>query len=185
MGFSCGDVLVSPPIYSYCLFSPNHSFTKWEEKETEIPLIDETRATQQRSLTLMEVHHHHQGVENEADFWPVEHPLEPRDEDRPVKCPMPESSVINDGGMQEKRLAESVRKRTEISAAMADKEGTAAMEAAAEAPASARGVRKRHHTLTRGDLEITPFMRTPSLPPLPTQNVTIFQMLQQVDKFES
>lgn len=47
----------------------------------------------------MEVHHHQQqqqqGVENEADFWPVEHPLEPRDEDRPVKCPMPQSSVIN------------------------------------------------------------------------------------------
>ena len=47
----------------------------------------------------MEVHQHHQqlqvGVENEADFWPVEHPLEPRDEDRPVKCPMPQSSVIN------------------------------------------------------------------------------------------
>lgn len=43
----------------------------------------------------MHPHHHHQGDENEADFWPVEHPLEPRDEDRPVKCPMPESSVIN------------------------------------------------------------------------------------------
>ena len=36
-------------------------------------------------------------VEVELDFeiWPVEHPMEPPDEDRPVKCPMPESSVIN------------------------------------------------------------------------------------------
>lgn len=68
-----------------------------DEKESEIIFIDETRATQQRNLALMEVHHNHnhEGAENEADFWPVEHPLEPRDEDRPVKCPMPESSVIN------------------------------------------------------------------------------------------
>lgn len=31
------------------------------------------------------------------EIWPVEHPSEPPDEDRPVKCPMPadSSSVIN------------------------------------------------------------------------------------------
>lgn len=36
------------------------------------------------------------GVELEGEFWPVEHPLEPGEEDRPVKCPIPTaSSVIN------------------------------------------------------------------------------------------
>ena len=43
----------------------------------------------------MEGHQHNQGVEKSTDFFPVEHPVEPTDEDRPVKCPMPESSVIN------------------------------------------------------------------------------------------
>ncbi|XP_028767045.1 uncharacterized protein LOC114724767 isoform X2 [Neltuma alba] len=175
MGFSCEDVL---------------------EEQNEIHLTDETIATQQRSLALMEVHRHHhqhpqqqqQAAENEADFWPVEHPLEPRDEDRPVKCPMPQSSVINDGGMHEKRFAESIRKRAEASAEMAEREGEGARRTGMEAdpPDPARAVRKRHHTLTQGgDLEITPFIRTPPLPPLPSQNVTVFQMLQQVDKFDS
>lgn len=35
------------------------------------------------------------GVEGEVEFWPIEHPVEPSDEDRPVKCPIPHSSVIN------------------------------------------------------------------------------------------
>lgn len=35
------------------------------------------------------------GVKNDAVFRPVEHPMEPPDEDHPVQCPMPESSVIN------------------------------------------------------------------------------------------
>ncbi|XP_061367055.1 uncharacterized protein LOC133310172 [Gastrolobium bilobum] len=160
MGFSCGD--------------------HFDEKEIEFPLIDEISATQESSI-IMEVHHH-RGVDKNTDFFPVEHPMEPPDEDRPVKCPMPESSVINDERMHENRFAESLRKRVEISGDMADRERTVSMDT--EAPA--RGVRKRHHTLTHeGDLVMTPFMRMPPLPPLPTQNVTIFQVLQQLDKFES
>ncbi|XP_019462750.1 PREDICTED: uncharacterized protein LOC109361686 [Lupinus angustifolius] len=164
MGFSCQD----------------HS----EEKESEFQLIDETSETQQGSI-IMEMHHHHHnhvGVEKNTDFWPVEHPMEPPDEDRPVKCPMPESSLINDGGMHENRYAESLRKRVEASGAMEDKERTATT--GTEPPA--RGVRKRHHTLTNGgDLVMTPLMRMPSLPPIPAKNMTIFKMLQELDKFES
>lgn len=60
----------------------------------EFSLIDESIATTQSSI-IMEVYHHpHLRVDN-TDFFPVEHPLEPPDEDRPVKCPMPESSVIS------------------------------------------------------------------------------------------
>lgn len=43
-------------------------------------------------------YHHGNGIEFDLDveFWPVEHPMEPPDEDRPVKCPIPTaSSVIN------------------------------------------------------------------------------------------
>lgn len=39
---------------------------------------------------------HNLGVELvEMEFWPVEHPIEPHDEDRPVKYPMPDASVLN------------------------------------------------------------------------------------------
>ncbi|THF95570.1 hypothetical protein TEA_019007 [Camellia sinensis var. sinensis] len=38
------------------------------------------------------------GVECNTDFWPVEHPIEPPDEDQPVKCPKPDSSVMNVNG---------------------------------------------------------------------------------------
>lgn len=40
-------------------------------------------------------HHHHHAVEFDVEFWPVEHPMEPQDEDRPVRCPIPTSSVVN------------------------------------------------------------------------------------------
>ncbi|KAK7260555.1 hypothetical protein RIF29_26704 [Crotalaria pallida] len=157
----------------------------FDEKESEFHfhLIDETSATQEQGSIIMEMHHHqqhHHGVEKNTDFWPVEHPMEPPDEDRPVKCPMLESSVVNDGGMQENRFGESLRKRAEVSKAMEDRERTTTTEP------PARGVRKRHHTLTNGgDLVMTPLMRMPPLPPSPAENITIFQMLQQLDKFES
>lgn len=162
MGFSCED----------------HS----EEKEREFTLIEETSVTTQNSI-IMEVyhHHHHQRVDNNTDFFPVEHPMEPPDEDRPVKCPMPESSVISDERMHEKRNTESIRKRGEMS-------GSGQRTAGMDTDAPARGVRKRHHTLTHGssgDIVMTPLMRMPHLPPLQSQNITIFQVLQQLDKFES
>lgn len=93
-------------------------------------------------------------------------------------------AYMQDGGMHEKRFAESVRKRADVSAEMTERERTAAMMDAEPPAPPARAVRKRHHTHTHGDLEITPFMRMPPAPSLQTQNVTIFQMLQQVDKFE-
>lgn len=45
----------------------------------------------------MEVHHHHHQpheAELEIEFWPLEHPTEPPDEDQPVKCPMLSTSAI-------------------------------------------------------------------------------------------
>ncbi|XP_059659156.1 uncharacterized protein LOC132305542 isoform X2 [Cornus florida] len=146
------------------------------DKESLIPVIDETRETRLRGG--MDVHQN--GFQSEVEFWPVEHPIEPLDEDRPVKCPMPDSSIINDGQIHEERFPESLRKRTEQSAVV-NKEGMMVMSR--EPPV--RAVRKRHHTLTRRDQTITPLLRMPPLHPLPAQNVTIFQMLQHFDKFQS
>ncbi|XP_068332917.1 uncharacterized protein [Pyrus communis] len=185
MGFSCED--------------------DFDGREGEAPLLYETRENQHRSSRCMDVHNHdhHMQVEVDFEFWPVEHPLEPPDEDRPVKCPMPDSSVINidfvsrkmhlqGGGRKEKRLSESnsMRKRTEASSAPGaaySNQGLMNPTVAAVATAPpVRAVRKRHHhTLTRGDHMISPLRRMPPLPSLPTQSITVFQMLQQFDKFDS
>ncbi|OMO72555.1 hypothetical protein COLO4_27577 [Corchorus olitorius] len=120
--------------------------------------------------------HHNNAIEFDIEFWPVEHPMEPPDEDRPVKCPMPASSSIN---IDRKSFEESSRKRSEVP------EMGARGVAVATAP-PARAVRKRHHhTLTPDDHIMKPLVRMPPLPPLPTQNLTIFQMLQEFDKFNS
>ncbi|KAM0964363.1 hypothetical protein ACFX2C_020418 [Malus domestica] len=175
MGFSCGD--------------------DFDGEECKAPLLYETRENQHSGSGCMDVrnhHRHHMQVEVDFEFWPVEHPLEPRDEDRPVKCPMPDSSVINEGGRKEKRFSESnsMRKRTEASSAAAaaySNQGLIDQTVVAVAtPPPARPVRKRHHhTLTRGDHMISPLRRLPPLPSLPTQSITVFQMLQQFDKFDS
>ncbi|CAL5339096.1 unnamed protein product [Camellia sinensis] len=59
------------------------------------------------------------GVDCNKELWPIEHPVEPPDEDQPVKCPMPHTSLVN---------------RTDISAVM-NEEGM--MVVAAEPPAQA------------------------------------------------
>ncbi|XVE91855.1 hypothetical protein REPUB_Repub01dG0047300 [Reevesia pubescens] len=154
--FACGDV--------------------FDRKAGEVPVIDETRRPESRYKggSIMDLHHHANAIEFDIDFWPVEHPLEPPDEDRPVKCPMPASSSINDGGGHEEKVAaESSRKRSELPEMVKKGIGVATEPAV-------RAVRKRHHTLTRDD-HIKPRVRIPPLPLLPTQNLTIFQILQEFD----
>ncbi|KAB1205967.1 hypothetical protein CJ030_MR5G017549 [Morella rubra] len=149
-----------------------------DRDESKVPLTDE-EAREPKYRVGMDCHH--LGFEVDMEFWPVEHPVEPPEEDRPVKCPMSDSSVLNDGGMNESRFSESLRKRTEVPA-VANRQSTVAVHPDPPVPA----VRKRHHTLTDGDhIMMSPLTRMPALPPLPNQNITIFQMLQQFDKFES
>ena len=83
------------------------------------------------------------------------------------------------------------RKRTEVSSAAKQGMADQSMDEMVDhppVPAPVRAVRKRHHTLTRGggDHIISPLRRMPPHPPrpLPTQSITVFQMLQQLDKFE-
>ncbi|XP_068660061.1 uncharacterized protein [Aristolochia californica] len=79
-------------------------------------------------------------MEIDIEFMPIEHPLEPPDEDRPLKCPMPNPSVPNSGGMRNERSIESFRKkRVELPVAYEEE-----MVISPEPPA----VRKRYHAPT-------------------------------------
>lgn len=44
------------------------------------------------------------GIETSVEFKPVEHPTEPIDFDQPVKCPLPEPSILNDGRIWKERM---------------------------------------------------------------------------------
>ena len=35
------------------------------------------------------------GIEVAVEFKPVEHPIEPHDNDKPIQCPLPEPSILN------------------------------------------------------------------------------------------
>ncbi|KAJ4959942.1 hypothetical protein NE237_019852 [Protea cynaroides] len=159
MGFSCGD--------------------GYDKREAKVAFRSEIDDAGIHGGAGMQGGH---GLELDLEFKPIEHPVEPPDEDRPVKCPMPGPSVPNDIQMREERFAESLRKRVEISSDM-NEEGMLVM--AIEPPA--RAVRKRHHTLTRNRNHSMPplFRRAPPLPPLPTQDTTIFQMLRECNEYES
>ncbi|KAM7463365.1 hypothetical protein LguiA_031486 [Lonicera macranthoides] len=117
------------------------------------------------------------GVESEFEFWPIEHPTEPLDEDQPVKCPVPGSSVTNNRRTQ--RGNRSLR--AELSTSVKKEERLVAVP---EDP-PVRAVRKRHHNLTHGDHIMTPLLRMPPHYPYPPQSITIFDVLQQLNKFES
>ncbi|XP_020526156.1 uncharacterized protein LOC18439219 isoform X2 [Amborella trichopoda] len=78
------------------------------------------------------------GVELDVEFKPIDHPLEPHDNEQPVKCPMPEPSILNDGRIWKERLAASVRRRGELPVMKEDNVGPA------ESPTYSS--RKRHQS---------------------------------------
>ncbi|RZC69567.1 hypothetical protein C5167_032711 [Papaver somniferum] len=51
------------------------------------------------------------GIEVAIEFKPVEHPTEPFDHDQPVKCPLPEPSILNDGRVWKERISASSQKK--------------------------------------------------------------------------
>ncbi|XP_015901535.3 uncharacterized protein LOC107434571 isoform X2 [Ziziphus jujuba] len=55
------------------------------------------------------------GIEVAVEFKPVEHPTEPLDNDRPVQCPLPEPSILNDGRIWKQRVSANVRRRSDLS----------------------------------------------------------------------
>ncbi|CAL5019003.1 unnamed protein product [Urochloa decumbens] len=55
------------------------------------------------------------GIEVGAEFKPVERPVEPVNLDQPVKCPLPEPSILHDGRIwKEKMSSVSARVRTDL-----------------------------------------------------------------------
>ncbi|KAM0935370.1 hypothetical protein DsansV1_C29g0211101 [Dioscorea sansibarensis] len=45
------------------------------------------------------------GIEICLEFKPVEHPMEPLEQDHPVQCPQPDTSLLNDGRVFKERLS--------------------------------------------------------------------------------
>ncbi|KAK7367025.1 hypothetical protein VNO80_09031 [Phaseolus coccineus] len=54
------------------------------------------------------------GIEVAVEFKPVEHPIEPLDSDRPIQCPLPEPSILNDGRIWKERVSATVRRRGDL-----------------------------------------------------------------------
>ncbi|KAJ7953383.1 Cystic fibrosis transmembrane conductance regulator [Quillaja saponaria] len=54
------------------------------------------------------------GIEVAVEFKPIEHPVEPLDSDRPIQCPLPEPSILNDGRLWKERVSASVRRRPDL-----------------------------------------------------------------------
>ncbi|XP_024030586.1 uncharacterized protein LOC21405601 [Morus notabilis] len=65
------------------------------------------------------------GIEVAVEFKPVEHPNEPLDNDRPIQCPLPEPSILNDGRIWKERVSATVRRRADLPVM---KEGAASLE---------------------------------------------------------
>ncbi|XP_020693713.1 uncharacterized protein LOC110107710 isoform X2 [Dendrobium catenatum] len=45
------------------------------------------------------------GFEVDSGFRPVEHPVEPINQDQPVRCPLSEPSILNDGRIWKERIS--------------------------------------------------------------------------------
>ncbi|KAI4372192.1 hypothetical protein MLD38_010457 [Melastoma candidum] len=45
---------------------------------------------------------------------PVEHPVEPLDNDDPIQCPLPEPSILNDGRIWKERVSANARRRGDL-----------------------------------------------------------------------
>ncbi|KAJ0259754.1 hypothetical protein HA466_0060590 [Hirschfeldia incana] len=57
------------------------------------------------------------GIEVATEFKPVEHPIEPLDNDQPIQCPLPEPSILNDGRIWKERVSASMRRRGDLAIA--------------------------------------------------------------------
>ncbi|KAL1807626.1 hypothetical protein ACET3Z_024616 [Daucus carota] len=109
---------------------------------------------------------------HDSEFGPIEHPVEPLDEDQPVKCPVLNSAVLNNGSKPDEQIPENLQKRAE----QQSRQEQRVIVPATEAPAQ-RTLRKRHHTQTSfEDYSSSPFLR------MPPRDLTFFDVLQQVDK---
>ncbi|KAF9624673.1 hypothetical protein IFM89_012944 [Coptis chinensis] len=54
------------------------------------------------------------GIEVAVEFKPVEHPSEPIDSDLPIKCPLPEPSILNDGRIWKERMSATTQRTADL-----------------------------------------------------------------------
>ncbi|XP_052210837.1 uncharacterized protein LOC127813744 [Diospyros lotus] len=54
------------------------------------------------------------GIAVAVEFKPLEHPTEPLDNDRPIQCPLPEPSILNDGRIWKERVSAGARRRADL-----------------------------------------------------------------------
>lgn len=67
--------------------------------DARLPLPENVEVTGTPSVSVAH------GIEVAVEFKPVEHPSEPVDYDQPVKCPLPEPSILNDGRIWKERMS--------------------------------------------------------------------------------
>ncbi|XP_027174669.1 uncharacterized protein LOC113774318 [Coffea eugenioides] len=126
------------------------------------------KSTQQEKHTMdfqqNEVH------TNLDQFWPVTHPIEPLEEDQPVKCPMPHTCVVKDNEEKEEQFfSETLRRKAKLLEVTEHKE----MVVGRDHPP--RAVRRRHHI--RSNRKNTAESSNAPLYPFPSSKDMIFTKL--------
>ncbi|CAH2034823.1 unnamed protein product [Thlaspi arvense] len=95
-----------------------------DDKEVLAPNSDATATNPTTATTATH------GIEVATEFKPVEHPVEPLDNDQPIQCPLPEPSILNDGRIWKERVSASMRKKGDLQIAKdesaAESDGSAA-----------------------------------------------------------
>ncbi|XP_072973876.1 uncharacterized protein [Typha angustifolia] len=104
-------------------------------------------------------------TEKEMGFKPLEHPLEPMDEDRPMKCPMLNCFPLTDKGEWKDTFTESLWKGVEFTAESNEME---------DGRRSLQATHKRHHHISRDPPHMTSLKR-------PQYN--FFQVFQQCKEY--
>ncbi|CAN8313902.1 unnamed protein product [Cochlearia groenlandica] len=80
-----------------------------DNKQVLAPSSDVTTTTTTTTPTTSS-----HGIEVAIEFKPVEHPVEPLDNDHPIQCPLPEPSILNDGRLWKERVSASTRRRGDL-----------------------------------------------------------------------
>ncbi|KAK8703174.1 hypothetical protein V6N13_021500 [Hibiscus sabdariffa] len=78
-----------------------------DERDVVMPSNPDVPAAAAAAATATATAH---GIEVAVEFKPVEHPIEPLDNDRPIQCPLPEPSILNDGRIWQERVSANVRR---------------------------------------------------------------------------
>ncbi|KAK9144221.1 hypothetical protein Sjap_004124 [Stephania japonica] len=88
--------------------SHRRSQSVMDNREVPVPNTEAEGTTAAAAATVTH------GIEVAVEFKPVEHPIEPLNNDQPVKCPLPEPSILNDSRIWKERMSTTVRRSTDL-----------------------------------------------------------------------